>query len=151
MNTEKAGKSSYKTGIRVVADTNLYVSAILFGGKPEAIRQLARDGEIEILISEHILTEISDVLRKKFNWFDWQIAEVINEIREISTVITPKVILRVIKERDSDNRVLECAVEGKAQYLVSGDKKHLLSLKEYRGIIILPADDFLVRVARFHD
>ena len=143
MGIEKNGKRGFNTVIRVVADTNLYISAILFGGKPEAIRQLASDGEIELLVSEHILTEIADTLKKKFGWSDWQISEVISEIGEISTLITPKVTLSVIKERESDNRILECAVEGGARYIVSGDKKHLLPLKKYRGIVILSAADFL--------
>ena len=143
MGIEKSGKRGFNAIIRVVADTNLYISAILFGGKPEAIRQLARDGEIELLVSEHILTEIADTLKKKFGWSDWQISEVISEIGEISTLITPKATLSIIKECESDNRILECAVEGGARYIVSGDKKHLLPLKKYRGIAILSAADFL--------
>ena len=129
--------------IRVVADTNVYLSAILFGGKPEQIRKLAREGKIELLVSEIILAEIAGVLKRKFNWSDWQVSEAINDIKDITTLMTPAVTLSVVKEDEPDNRVLECAVEGGAQYIVSGDERHLQPLKEYRGIKILSPAKFL--------
>lgn len=128
---------------KVVADTNVYISAILFGGKPEEVRDLAWKGEIEFLLSEEILGEIARVLKRKFGWSDQPISETLEEIRDISTLIIPIKTLSVIKEKESDNRILECAVEGKAQYIVSGDKHHLLPLKEFRGISILSLGEFL--------
>jgi putative PIN family toxin of toxin-antitoxin system len=129
--------------IKVVADTNVYISAILFGGKAEEIRKLAREGKIELFISEVILAEIAGVLKRKFDWFDWQISELIKDIRAITTLITPTLTLSVIKEDGPDNRVLECAIEGKVQYIISGDKHHLQPLKEYQGIEILSPAQFL--------
>lgn len=129
--------------IRVVADTNIYISAILFGGKPEEIRKLARQGTIELLVSETILAEITGVLKRKFGWSDWQISEVIKDIRSITTLITPVSALSVIKEDEPDNRVLECAAEGKAQYIVTGDKHHLQPLKAFRRTTILNPTQFL--------
>jgi len=128
---------------KVAADTNVYISAILFGGKPEEITRLAREGKVELLISEAILAEIAGVLKRKFNWSDWQISEVIKDIRAITTLITPTVTLSVIKEDEPDNRVLECATEGKAQYVISGDERHLQPLKEYQGIKIVSPAQFL--------
>jgi putative PIN family toxin of toxin-antitoxin system len=129
--------------IKAVADTNVYISAILFGGKPQEIRNLAREGKIELLISEAVLAEIATVLKRKFSWLDWQISETINEIRTINTLVTPAKTLSVIKGRESDNHILECAVEGKAQYIVSGDEHHLLPLEEFEGIKILSPAEFL--------
>jgi len=129
--------------IKAVADTNVYISAILFGGKSEEIRKLAREGKVELLISEAMLAEIAGVLKRKFNWLDWQISEVIKDMRAITTLITPAFILSVIKEDEPDNRVLECAVEGQASYIVSGDEHHLQPLKEYEGITILSPTQFL--------
>ena len=129
--------------IKAVADTNVYISAILFGGKSEKIRKLAREGKVEILISEFILAEIAGVLKRKFNWLDWQISEVIKDTMAITTLITPAVTLSVIKEDEPDNRVLECAVEGQASYIVSRDEHHLKPLKEYEGITILSPMQFL--------
>jgi len=132
--------------IKVAADTNVYISAILFGGKSEKIRKLAREGEVELLVSETILAEIAGVLKRKFNWSDWQISEVIKDIRASTTLITPTVTLSVIKEDEPDNRVLECATEGKAQYIISGDEHHLQPLKEYQGIKIVSPAQFLESV-----
>lgn len=129
--------------IKVAADTNLYISAILFGGKAEEIRRLTREGEVELLISEIILAEIAGVLKRKFNWSDWQISEVIKDIRVITTLITPTVTLSAIKEDEPDNRALEFATEGKAQYIISGDEHHLQPLKEYQGIKIVSPAQFL--------
>jgi predicted nucleic acid-binding protein len=61
----------------------------------------------------------------------------------MATLVIPKQTLKVIKERDSDNRILECTVEGKAQYIVSGDEHHLLPLREFEGIKILSPAEFL--------
>ena len=129
--------------IRVVADTNVYISAILFGGIPEEIRRLAREDKIELMVSENILAEISGVLKRKFEWSDWQISEAIKDIREFTTLITPSISLSVIKKDKQDNRVLECAVEGNAQYVISGDEHHLQPLKEYQGIKILSPAQFI--------
>jgi len=137
------GKSSLNEMLKIVADTNIYISAILFKGKPEKIRDLAREKKIELLISETILAEIAGILKRKFNWLDWQISQTIESLKAITTLITPRCTLKVIKEHDADNRILECAVEGKAQYIVSGDKRHLLPLGEYQGIKILPLTEFL--------
>jgi len=129
--------------IKVVLDTNVYISVILFGGNPEKIRKLSKEKKIELLVSEAIIAEIAEVLRKKYNWESWQVLQIINEIRETTTLVISRKTLFVIKKDDDDNRILECAVEGKVQYIVSGDKRHLLPLKEYQGIKILPPAEFL--------
>jgi len=128
-------------------DTNVYISAILFGGNPEKIRRLSKEGRVELLISEAIIAEVAEVLRRKFNWENWQISQTIDEIREIATLVIPRQTLFIIKKDDNDNRILECAVEGKAQYIVSGDKHHLLPLKEYQGIRILTPAQFLEAIS----
>lgn len=114
--------------IQAVADTNVYISAILFGGRPEEIRSAAKEGKIELLVSEIILAEIAGVLKRKFHFSDWQISEVIKEFRDFTTLVTPTRTLSVITNDEPDNRVLECAVEGDAQYVISGDERHLQPL-----------------------
>ncbi|RLE07912.1 putative toxin-antitoxin system toxin component, PIN family [Candidatus Aerophobetes bacterium] len=136
-----------KNPVKVVVDTNVYISAILFGGNPEKIRRLSKEGRVELLISEAIIAEVAEVLRRKFNWENWQISQTIDEIREIATLVIPRQTLFIIKKDDNDNRILECAVEGKAQYIVSGDKHHLLPLKEYQGIRILTPAQFLEAIS----
>jgi len=129
--------------LKVALDTNVLVSATLFSGNPEKILDLAEEGKIKILISEKILEEFREVLQEKFG-FSLSMAELAaSGIREISSLITPTQRLTVIKEKEADNRVLECAVEGRAQYIVSGDTKHLQPLKEYQEIKILSPAQFL--------
>ena len=129
--------------VKVVIDTNVLVSATPFGGNPEQILDSAEEGKIKILISEEILEEFKGVLQRKFG-FSLDIVEItVSAIKEISTLVTPTQRLNVIKKKEDDNRILECAVEGKVQYIVSGDKRHLLPLKEYQGIKILSPAQFL--------
>ena len=135
-----------KPELKVVLDTNIYISAILFGGNPGRIRKLSKEKKLEILISEAIIAEVAEVLRKKFNWKSWQISQIIDEIRETATLIIPNQTLSMTKKDEDDNRILECAVEGKVQYIVSGDKQHLLPLKEYQGVKILSPAEFLIEM-----
>jgi len=129
--------------VKVVIDTNILVSATLFGGNPEKVLDLVEEGKIKIFISEEILEEFKRVLQRKFG-FSLDMTEVTaSAIKEISTLVTPTQRLNVIKKKEVDNRVLECAVEGKAQYIISGDKRHLLPLREYQGIKILSPAEFL--------
>ena len=129
--------------VKVVLDTNIYISAILFGGKPEKIRKLSKEKKIEFLVSEAIIAEVAEILRKKFDWESWQISQIIDEIRETATLVIPYQTLSAIKKDEDDNRILECAVEGKAHSIISGDKRHLLPLKEYQRIKILSPAEFL--------
>ncbi|MBI5555565.1 MAG: putative toxin-antitoxin system toxin component, PIN family [Elusimicrobia bacterium] len=129
--------------VKIVLDTNVIVSALHFGGNPDKILNLANKGVIELIISPFILGEVADVLQRRFNWSEKEIANALAAIKEIATLIQPVHKLSVIKEKDSDNRILECAVSGKADFIVSGDAKHILPLKEYLGIKILKPTEFL--------
>jgi putative PIN family toxin of toxin-antitoxin system len=128
---------------RVVIDTNVFVSGLNFAGKPGEILELLIKGDIEVFISPFILLEIERILRERFEWGEGNIHRVLNRIKRQTILVQPKLKFTVIKRNDDDNRILECAIEGKAQYLISGDRKHLLPLKEYQGIKILPPAEFL--------
>ncbi|MDI6892808.1 MAG: putative toxin-antitoxin system toxin component, PIN family [Actinomycetota bacterium] len=129
---------------RVVFDTNILLSAFIFGGNPEKLFQLARSKKIQLLTSSSILTEFATCLKDKFLWADEDIAEAIKTIGYSSELIKPTQKLRVLHD-DPDNRVLECAVEGKAHFIVSGDK-HLLTLKEFRKIPIIKAAEIVSKL-----
>jgi len=129
--------------LKAALDTNVLVSATLFGGNPEKILDLVEEGKIIILISQEILEEFREVLQEKFGFSSSMAELAASGIREISTLITPTQRLNIIKEKEADNRVLECAVEGKAQYIVTGDAKHLQPLKKYQEIKILSPAQFL--------
>ena len=128
---------------RVVCDTNILISALVFpGGSPDKIVRLARIGEVDLYVSPFVIDEFERVLREKFKYSKRQIEERSKRITAISTVVSPSEKVQVIQEDISDNRILECAIAAKAQVIVSGDK-HLLSLKEFTGIAVVSAAEFL--------
>ncbi len=129
--------------MRVVLDANIVISAIIFGGKPAVVLGLARSKDIEVFVSEPIIGQIVRALRLKFGWNNWRINNFSVDIQELTTTVFPNININIIKEKDSDNRILECAVEAQADYIVSGDKKHVLSLKEFEGIKIISPKEFL--------
>ena len=127
--------------MRVVLDSNIYVSAILFGGIPELPIRLALAGKITILISEAILSEVTGVLSSKFGWTDKQVAGLEKAIRSFATVIDVSSVLTAIAEDTADNRILECAVDGEADLIVTGDR-HLSQLTAYGDIRIVSPREF---------
>jgi len=132
-----------KSKPKVVIDTNVFVSGLTFKGKPREVLDLIWRGDIEACISSFILKELEETLKKDFGWDRDQVKYTIEKIKAKTILIQPKNRVSVIKENDADNRSLECAIEGEVQYLISGDRKHLLPLKEYRGIKILSPAEFL--------
>lgn len=128
---------------KVVIDTNVFVSGLNFKGKPREILDLIWKEEIKVCISPFILRELEKVLEEVFGWNKERIGSTVERIKDKTIEVQPKVKISVIKEKNDDNRILECAVEGKAQYIVSGDKHHLLPLKEYEGMNILSPAEFL--------
>ena len=129
--------------IKVVLDTNILISAILFGGNPRKILSLIIDNKIQAFISPFIIFELKEVLRKKFN-FPLEILEELEElIKEKFIIVYPKKTINLIKEVLADNRILECAVEAKADFLISGDTKHILKLKKINKTKIVSVNEFL--------
>lgn len=129
--------------VRVVFDTNILISAILFGGKPRQILEKAIRREIRLCISEPILEELKGVLRRpKFDYLPEAVQVILTEIINISDFVNPLKNLNFISEDAEDNRILECAIEGGANYIVTGDI-HLLKLGRYQNIKILNAVAFL--------
>ena len=129
--------------LKVVIDTNVFISALNFPGIPREILKLLRRGEIELYISPFILGEIKRILLDKFGWSEQRIEKALNLINKRTILIWPKIKVSVIKEKDDDNRILECAVEANVHFIISGDKRHLLPLKEFRGIKIISPSEFL--------
>jgi putative PIN family toxin of toxin-antitoxin system len=127
--------------LRVVIDTNVIISALNFGGNPEAVLELARKRHIRNTTSPFIINEIVMVLTRKFGWQMEVAREVTNDIQGFSRVVNPPETLAVIKNL-SDNRILECGVAGGADYLISGDH-HLTDLKTFKTIHIVTPTEFL--------
>jgi putative PIN family toxin of toxin-antitoxin system len=129
--------------VRVVADTNILVSGLLFGGPPEQVFLSGMRGEIQLLTSLSLLKEFEKVLKEKFQLSPPMVREIVEEVREVAEVVEVSSHIETISYPDEDNRVLECAVDGKADFIVTGDTKHILPLKEYSGIKILSPSEFL--------
>jgi putative PIN family toxin of toxin-antitoxin system len=129
--------------LRVTADTNILISALIFpGGKPFQLLELAREGKINLTVSEAILDEMAGVLARKFNWQPEEIAAGRKWITEMARTVKPAVRLDIIKEDPPDNRILECASAAGSDYIVSGDKD-LLRLGRYDSIRIVRVAEFL--------
>lgn len=128
--------------MRVVLDTNVLVSAFIFpGGAPEHVYRLAVEGRIDMITSRALLTELGRVLSEKFN-NPRAAAEALAQITTLGTVVEPTESVSVVEADPSDDRVLEAALEVRADMIVSGDR-HLLRLKEWREIRIVSPADFL--------
>lgn len=131
--------------IRIVLDTNVLISAILFGGLPRRVLEMVIDGAIDCTLSFAILDELRDVLqRPKFGFTPEQAITVLDELVAVCEIVNPARNIRTIKTDPDDNRILECAVEAHADCIVSGDS-HLLDLGRYRGIPITNPADFLAQ------
>lgn len=129
--------------LKVLVDTNTIVSALIFDGNPGRILALANQGRIALFISPFILDETKRVLGRKFHWHVRRIEEVTQLLNEIATVVHPTDRVTIIKAKESDNRILEAAQEIQADFLVTGDTKHLQPLGEWQGTKIVSAREFL--------
>ena len=128
---------------KVVLDTNVLISAILFGGFPRKCLELAIEGEIELYISKEIIREVEGVLsREKFNIAEENLRYIISSLDSIAEFVNPKNKLDIIKKDPQDNKILECAIESEADFIISGDT-HLLELSEFQKIKILETADFI--------
>ncbi len=128
--------------LRVTLDTNVYVSGLNFKGKPYELLELKRAGQFEVTVSEAILSELRRVLHDKFEWPESDIATVERQIRGFARVVEPKQKLDVMRDDPADNRILECAVAGGSDYIVTGDN-HLLKLGQFAGTSIVSPAAFL--------
>jgi putative PIN family toxin of toxin-antitoxin system len=115
--------------MRVVLDTNVLLSALAFpGSQPDQVLQRVRRGEVELFLSPFILAELERILRDKFRFTKRQTDERMNVIRRLATLVEPTERIALVTAKDDDNRILECALAARADYLVTGDKEHLLPL-----------------------
>ena len=134
--------------MRVVLDTNVIISALNFPGNERLVLELALRGRFEFYLSLFILEEIAGVLRRKFGWEEERTSQAIRVIENAATVIEPPRLAEVIEGGHADNRLLECAVAASADYLVTGDRRHLLPIGEHQGARIVNAPRFLSALGR---
>jgi len=131
--------------MRVVADTNVLVSAIVFGGPPGRVIELAAEGRLRLVISPALIDELRDVLRRKFGFSDAAVYQSETLLRRAGVVVEPARHLAVGIDDPADNRGLEAAEAGGAEVIVSGDR-HLLALGMFGAIPILSPRELLVKM-----
>ena len=134
--------------IRAVLDANVLVSAILSPkGAPARIFAAWREDQFSLLTSPPLLAELNRVLRyprikKRHKWSEEEIETFLEDLAHLAILTPGELSLTVIGDDPTDDRYLECAVEGVADFIVSGDA-HLLALGQYREIQILTPREFL--------
>jgi len=139
--------------MRAVLDTNVIVSAVLSpGSPPDSILRASRRGAFDLVTSAPLLRELSEVLGRppiaeRLGWTPEERASFIAALSDFAAIVAPRRKLQVVKADPADNRVLEAAVAGSVDYVVSGDR-HLLELGSYEGIpIVTPARFAAILVA----
>jgi len=129
--------------MRVVCDTNVLISGVLFGGKPRELLRLCSSGKVTNVTSPALLKEVETVLiRPKFGLNDEQVYGIIRLFRDTFSIVRPEISLSVITADPDDNRVLEAASAAQAEAIISGDA-HLLDPGHWNGIPILTPAAFL--------
>lgn len=141
MNIGTAGKP-----LETLLDTNILISALVYGGKPEQIVKLILEKKVKGITSLTLLVELLDTLTQKFHFEPQKIQQIERLMKKSFHFVYPKRALHIVKDED-DNHVLEAAVEGNCKYIVTGDKQ-LLELRLFRGIKIITADQFLGEISK---
>ena len=128
---------------KVLLDTNILISALGWSGKPKVIFKKCLHGELELVTSPDQIEELKRVMDyPKFNFSEEQKATFISIILEMATMVEITGKVNVVVDDPDDNAILETAIVGNAQYLISGDP-HLLKLKEFAKVKIVTASEFL--------
>lgn len=135
--------------LRVVLDTNVLISGLCFGGRPAQVLEYALTGKIRLFTSAILIGEFKAVMDARFPGRQAAIVETLNELSQLWEVVPDAALPRLhhVAADPTDDRVLECSVAARADFIVSGDK-HLLNLKSFGEIPILVPDDFLKEIGR---
>ena len=133
--------------LRVVLDTNVLFSAFAFPAEspPSKVFRLMVDRKIETFLSPFIIGELENTLRVKAGWDEVRLRVLRRRLRLLITLIVPTSRISAVKRIEADNRILECAVDARAQVLVTGNLKDIRPLGPFRGIEILTPREFLTR------
>ena len=130
--------------MRVVIDTNVLISAIFWTGKPKQLLNYVRRQKITFVTSNQLLDELRQILirqDKPFHLRDNEADQVVEAMRSSAEIVDSHSQLTVCHD-EMDNRVIASAIDGKAEYIVTGDL-HLLGLKSYQSVKIMTVSDFL--------
>lgn len=135
--------------IRAVVDTNILISALISKktSPPLQVYRLIKSEDFLLITSSTILEELEDVISRKeiiklHHRTKKQIKEILKEIVETSYIVPGLVNVEVVKKDPDDDKFVAAAIEGQADYIITGDKP-LLNIKEYHGIKIISPTEFI--------
>ena len=134
--------------MRVVLDTNVLISAVISTGVPHDIVVAGYEGEFQLIVSEATVTEFRETLQKypdRFGLTDEEIRTEVETLQYFAEFVDPDEEVNAVEDDPDDDKFLEAAVAGNAQYLVSGDQ-HLLTLDSFRDIDIITPRTFYERL-----
>jgi putative PIN family toxin of toxin-antitoxin system len=134
--------------LKACIDTNIWISGILFSGKPAEVVAAAFNRKFEVVLSRVILDELERNLLTKFQFGHSNTKRMIRRILQIADLYEPSGSIQIIGGNHTDNLVLETAMLGRAKYLVTGDKEHLLPLKMFKHVKIVDAGQFLSAIKK---
>ena len=128
--------------MRVVLDTNVFIAEALGGEFAEDIIDMIVTARgMAVVTSDEILIEIQQKLQEKFKWLQEDIDLYIGRIRRIAEVVETSEKISVVTRDPEDNKILECAISGSADLIVSLDQD-LIKLKTFRGVAIIHPKTF---------
>jgi len=136
---------------KLVLDTNIVVSALLWGGQPYQFIRAAAEGDIEIFTSEPLITELRNVLARphlarRLTQYRATVEQAVAQYGELTQCVQPQTTPRVVPRDADDDHVIAAAIAAQADLIVSGDS-HLLSLGSYKNIVIVTANQALERIS----
>jgi len=129
---------------RILLDTNIFISAIGWRGNPRKILEICIEGVATLVTSLTLYKELSRVLSEpEFEFIPvYEKEELMRVIIEVSDVVEPNFRVRVVRDDDADNRVIECALAGNVDFIVTGDK-HLLKIRNIGDVKIVTCYEML--------
>ena len=140
-----------RSAVRVVLDTNIVVSALVWGGTPYALIAAATEERIELYSSPALVEELADVLRRvkfvpRLQQAQRTVAQLVEQYRGLVEVVSAEPITPTVLADPDDDEVLACAIAAQADLIVSGDAD-LQRLGRYKGIAIIDAAECLRRLS----
>lgn len=130
--------------VKVVLDANILISALGFGGNPREILILVIEKKLQAISSPILLAEFEDVISKKFPLLANDLTRILRKLKKNLKIVKPQISISVLDD-EPDNRVLEAAVQGNCEYIITGDKD-LLALNMFKNISIVKPDTFLSQI-----
>ncbi len=133
--------------MKITVDTNVLISATFWYGDSFRILERVENKEIELILSHEIIKEYEEVLayneiQEKIQAKQLTMKQTVQKIQSMATLAYPSEKINIVKDDPDDNAVLECALEGDVNYIITNDK-HLLKLKEFQEIKIITPAEFL--------